>query len=208
MKIEELRRPVRISMVVILLAFTSFVVANIFWHQELKYNLPTPKPTAYKEVAIGSTINLGGNLQFNNGKPTLVHFYNPNCPCSKFNLQHVNQLMRSYGAHYNFAVVVCHRGNATAESLTANFEPGVELSFDTTVMAKCGVYSTPQAIILNNQNQLYYRGNYNKSRYCTTPETNYVQIAMQALLQNQNEPHFDKQATVAYGCQTEYCTLK
>lgn len=204
MRLKGFGMPIRIGATVALLVCAVVVVGYIFWHQELKYSLPTPKPGGYHSIDSGASILLSGNLQFNNGKPALIHFYNPNCPCSKFNLQHVNQLIKDYSNDYNFVVVICHKGDATAADLAANFEPGIQLSFDTTIMGKCGVYSTPQAVVLSADGKLVYRGNYNKSRYCTTPESNYAQIAMQNLLDKKSTT-FDKAATTAYGCQTEYC---
>jgi hypothetical protein len=64
----------------------------------------------------------------------------------------------------------------------------------------CGVYSTPQAAILQTDNKLFFRGNYNKSRYCTNKNSNFVQMALDSLIAKKNPPHFSELATDAYGC--------
>jgi hypothetical protein len=77
--------------------------------------------------------------------------------------------------------------------------------FDTSLATKCGVYSTPQAVILDAQGLLYYRGNYNKTRYCTDPNTSYANIALDSLLNDHQYPHFNQFALKAYGCTLPEC---
>jgi hypothetical protein len=70
----------------------------------------------------------------------------------------------------------------------------------------CGVYSTPQAVIIDRNQKLYFRGNYNKSRYCTDKSSNFGQMAIDSILKNKAEPHMSELATIAYGCQLPNCT--
>jgi hypothetical protein len=63
-----------------------------------------------------------------------------------------------------------------------------------------GVYGTPQAAILDDSGRLYYRGNYNRSRYCTEESTEYVRIALNALVEDRSLPAMPPDATVTYGC--------
>jgi hypothetical protein len=64
----------------------------------------------------------------------------------------------------------------------------------------CGVYSTPQATIIQTDNKLYFRGNYNRSRYCTDKNSNFVQMALDSLIAFKAAPHFSALATQSYGC--------
>ncbi len=64
----------------------------------------------------------------------------------------------------------------------------------------CGVYSTPQAAIIQTSNRLYFRGNYNRSRYCTSKESNFVQMALDSLVADKRPPIFNELATNSYGC--------
>ena len=84
---------------------------------------------------------------------------------------------------------------------------GLELPvvFDQTVAERCGVYSTPQAAILDKDQKLYYRGNYNSSRYCTEEKTAYAKIALAGLLNSESLPVMTAQAVKAYGCSLPVC---
>lgn len=41
-----------------------------------------------------------------------------------------------------------------------------------------GVYGTPQAVIPDGEGRLYYRGNYNRSRFCPQEWTEYVRLTL------------------------------
>lgn len=86
----------------------------------------------------------------------------------------------------------------------------VVIDKDEKIAKACGVYSTPQAAILNTDNTLFFRGNYNRARYCTDKNSNYVQMALDSLVAKKGPPHFSELATNAYGCvlsQTEGLSL-
>jgi hypothetical protein len=63
-----------------------------------------------------------------------------------------------------------------------------------------GVYGTPQAAILDDSGRLYYRGNYNRSRYCNEESSEYARIALNALVEGRSLPALPPDATVTYGC--------
>ena len=58
------------------------------------------------------------------------------------------------------------------------YDLSIPVYFDSTIAAGCGVYSTPQAVIINTDQRLHYRGNYNKSHYCTDKKTNNARPAV------------------------------
>lgn len=174
-------------------------VILIFWNQEYRYSLPTPVPADYKPVSVGEKIQLPAAITSSH-KKYFLHFYNPECPCSRFNARHIRELIRHYGEGVQLCIVV-----PDAPSLKkARAEFGNNLLYyadENKKLAKtCGVYSTPQAVLIDHDNRLYYRGNYNKARYCTSKATNYAELALIALLNNQPPPLFDLAATTAYGC--------
>lgn len=76
--------------------FTLLVLAigYLFWQNEFKYSLPTPIPKDYHAIAMGSKVELGPCCAFDN-KPVFVHFFNPDCPCSRFNVPHVSDLIKN-----------------------------------------------------------------------------------------------------------------
>ena len=182
-------------------------ICYIFWYNEWKYNLPTPVPNNYRTVKIGEHIDINAGLKSASNKPLFIHFFNPDCPCSRFNIPHFKSLVRKYGDRIEFAVVIINKsGNENDNDIKEKYYLDVPVISDPSIAVACGVYSTPQAVLLDAHRDLYYRGNYNKSRYCTDTHSNYAQMAIDSLLASASNPSFGMYATKAYGCQLTYCT--
>jgi hypothetical protein len=183
-------------------------IAYLFWHSEWKYSLPTPIPENYHAVNTGTRVlikDIPGLEQ--NSKPLFLHFFNPDCPCSRFNITHFKSLVKKYGSRVNFAVVaLAPKERYTDEAIKRKFGLSIPVVFDSSYAAQCGVYSTPQAALINTDHCLFFRGNYNKSRYCTDKNSNYAQMAIDALLAQQKQPDFGLAATKSYGCTLPTCT--
>lgn len=188
-----------IAVSVLLIAVLALM--GLYWEQEVRFTLPTPIPEGYENVVSGTQIHLPALLpgQFSEGeKQVYLHFYNPECPCSRFNLKHFDRLREEYQGKLPIVVVI--PAYADDASLEHEFA-GLPVIKDETgkLAAVTGVYSTPQAVLIKN-NQLYFRGNYNKARFCTTPNSNYAQIAIDSLLKGADAPVFGPYATESYGC--------
>ncbi len=180
------------------------LIGTIFWNQELKYQLPTPVPENYLPIEIGEKISLDEQFSLSEDKPILIHFFNPDCPCSKFNIKHFNALLHKYKNKIDFYVVVKSDDESTDVSEFKNkFPQNVIIlnDMDNKIAKNCGVYATPQAVVINKDKVLFYRGNYNKSRYCTLRESSYADIAIDSMLAGKKSPVFDNLAYVAYGCE-------
>lgn len=190
----------------ILVIFSGIVY--IFWYTDWKYGLPTPIPDAYRPVPTGTTVELEGKLPVAGNKPVFIHFFNPDCPCSRFNIPYFKSLVRKYSGKVSFAIVVLNNRAYTAKEIQNKFDVDIPISFDSSLAAACGVYSTPQAVLLDANRRLYYRGNYNKSRYCSDSRTNYAQMAIDSLFGNIPRPVFASFALKAYGCTLPTCTQK
>ncbi len=181
-------------------------IGYLFWQNEFKYSLPTPVPQNYKPIAMGAKIELGACCPFDQ-KPVFIHFFNPDCPCSKFNVPHVSELIKMYGDKINFKIVVLNKEkNFTIAEIQERFDAKIPVYFESSIAEKCGVFSTPQAVLLDPSHNLYYRGNYNKTRYCTDAKTNYAQMAIDSLLSKNQKPSFNAFALKAYGCSLPNCT--
>jgi thiol-disulfide isomerase/thioredoxin len=181
-------------------------ITYLFWKNEYKYTLPTPVPVNYKAVPIGAPIQLKGKLALTSGKPIFIHFFNPDCPCSRFNIPHIESLVKKYGDRMAFTIVVIGKdADYTEKEIQDKFDLTVPVLFDKSIADACGVFSTPQAVILDVNHKLYYRGNYNRTRYCADEKTNFAQIAIDSLLNKSPNPTFDKLALKAYGCVLPKC---
>lgn len=186
---------------IIILSGIFVSIVGIFWHQEMQYLMPTPVPVGYQVIHPEEFIQYDTALiPQQHKKPKLLHFFNPECPCSRFNLKHFEALNRAYSREIDFYVVV--EREEMVEPAKGLIDDGVTIVVDNNkkLANACGVYSTPQAAIIETSNQLYFRGNYNRSRYCTSKESNFVQMALDSLVANKRPPLFNELATNSYGC--------
>jgi len=133
-------------------------------------------------------------------KPKLLHFFNPHCPCSRFNVKHFQSLQKEYSDKVDFFVVVVSSDKIKAAKRLIGDDIKILVDDGERLAKACGVYSTPQAALIQKDNRLYYRGNYNRSRYCTDKNSNYVQMALDSLMEMKHAPQFSELATRSYGC--------
>lgn len=183
------------------LAIIAMLIAFVFWKQELKYALPTPIPDTYAPVAVNAPLHVTFLRDRKLEKPVHFHFYNPNCPCSRFNTDHFISLVNLYRSEMDFYVVVPGEEHQVAVAEKFKGMVSVLVDDDQALANAFGVYSTPQAVLVDTTGRLYYRGNYNKTRYCTDPKTNYAQLAIVSLLAGDPAPNAESAATTSYGCE-------
>lgn len=191
----------RLFAAALLLVVSAAGVSYLFWHQEGQYLLPTPVPASYVPIPSGETIRLGLPLTAVGAQGVFLHFFNPECPCSRFNVQHFNYLSRTYGRQLQFAVLIPEF--ADFEKARALIDAAVPVYVDKgdLLATASGVYATPQAVLLDKAGRLYYRGNYNKARYCTQKNSNYAELALLDYLAGKAAPDFGLLASRSYGCQ-------
>jgi len=187
------------------LALLLVVAGVLLWYNQYRYSLPTPVPANYRPIANGKFIPLEASFVQGNGKPTFIHFFNPDCPCSRFNIDHFKLLVAQYGHQVNFGVVVLSKYPYNISDFKKKYHIDVPVSTDGRIAVQCGVYSTPQAVILTRDQKLYYRGNYNRSRYCADEQTAYAKQALASYLSGDLPIHFNRFALTAYGCQAPGC---
>lgn len=194
------------TVAITVLLSTFACIGILFWYNEWQYSLPTPVPAQYHAVSMGEHIDISSKFNSQKGGPIFLHFFNPDCPCSRFNIPHFKELARTYADKISFAVVVMTKNKEYSEAtIRKKYALTMPILFDTSLASTCGVYSTPQAVLLTAGQALYYRGNYNRSRYCTDKKSNYAQIAIDALLTSKQEPAFNNYALTAYGCSLPGC---
>ena len=195
------------SFLVVWLIIIGSGIAYVFWYNEWKYSLPTPVPEDYHVVNSGTRVSIKDIPGLEHSpKPLFLHFFNPDCPCSRFNISHFKSLVKKYDHKIDFAVVaLLSNRQYTEQDIQQKFDLSIPVVFDSSYASACGVYSTPQAAIINTYKSLYYRGNYNKSRYCTDKKTNYAQIAIDSLLAEKRQPLLGPAATISYGCILPTC---
>lgn len=191
---------VYVAVSVLILCFGA--ILYLFWSQELKYVLPTPVPANYRSRDVREKIDLQSLPMAKKNTSVYLHFFNPDCPCSRFNLKHFNSLVNQFGSQVQiFAVIPAYADAVRAREMINNEDVILIQDKSDALAIACGVYSTPQAVVIDSSQKLFYRGNYNKSRYCTVKESNYAEIALNALVTGQEPPPSIALATTSYGCE-------
>lgn len=175
---------------VVLVLVTIFAsILGIFWYQEMQYLLPTPVPENYRVVLPEEVIKFDSALiPQQHAKPKLLHFFNPDCPCSRFNVAHFRSLSDGYSELVDFYVVVEDKKKVPSAKRQIGKNVTIVIDEQQRLAVACGVYSTPQAAIVQIDNKLYFRGNFNRSRYCTDKNTNFVQMALDSLVGGKQPP--------------------
>lgn len=176
----------------------------IFWQQEVKFTLPTPKPDNLEVVEKGDSVNLPLLKEYAS-KPLYIHFYNYDCPCSRFNMKEFELMVAKFNDDVNFLAIVESSGEAKSDA-GREFKEKYKLNIPTitdsdgTFAKAFGIYSTPQAVLIKDS-KIFYKGNYNKARFCTSKNTKFAEMALEALINNEAPPEFPLLATIPYGCE-------
>lgn len=181
------------------------LIARAFWVTDWQYSLPTPRPEGLVQIPVGSRPPLPSVIAAlrRQDRPLAINFANPKCPCTEFNLEQVRQLQQRFGGKVDFVTVLESRSDsagAEKEFRSMHLRMPVVYDREGDVSAALGVYGTPQAAILDSRGRLYFRGNYNQSRYCTEESSEYVRLALIALAEGRALPALPAEATIAYGC--------
>jgi len=174
----------------------------IFWEQEAKYVLPTPVPLEFKDVKLGASIDLSA-YHISQGRIAMLHFFNPDCPCSRFNMMEFERIASKYRDQADVYVVIQSSDEGDAEKFRTKYDLNLPILLDNdgTISDRCGIYSTPQSVLLDNESKLYFKGNYNAARYCARKETSFAEIAMDHLLKGETLPLWvTTELTLPYGC--------
>jgi len=178
------------------------ILGYIYWQQEIQYLLPTPKPANLK------VIQPGDKIEFSDLKPTkkglFIHFFNGECPCSRFNIKDFERMVKAHQHQIDFKVYIqcedCNQRKVQAFKNKFDLDIAVSLDLNGEAAASMGVYSTPQAVLLDSNRVVFYKGNYNKARFCVSKNTAFAEKAINAYINGEAAPAFPEVAYVAYGC--------
>ena len=189
----------RLVVAIVINVFLACVMLSAFWYQDWRYSLPTPRPVGLVQQLNGTIIDLP--FARPGGKPVFLHFINPDCPCSRFNIDHVRKLNAEFGKQVRMVAVVEGEERKAAMAGFDRLNLDIEVVFDAKgeFARRCGVYSTPQAVVLSSNGALYYRGNYNLSRYCTERNTEFARLSLLSLFRGGKQVD-EPTASTAYGC--------
>ncbi|HEY0742163.1 MAG TPA: hypothetical protein VGD40_11905 [Chryseosolibacter sp.] len=175
------------------------IIAFAFWQQGMKYSLRTPVANGYCEALPSEEVQL--SPLFENNLSYFLPSHNTACQCPQFNARHIKSLVGNYWGSLPFISVV----SELASLKRAKIEFGHDLHYlhdkRHSVAKARGLYSAPQAAIVTSEQKPFYRSNCNRARYCTSRASNFAEVALSALLNEQPAPAFGLSASEAYGCE-------
>src|SRR5262249_36899239 len=86
-----------------------------FWLEDWRWSLPTPRPVNLEQPLVGKSLTRSARvaelIAQSPGKPLFLHFFNPDCPCSRFNQDHVRDLIRTHARDASFVAVIEPEGS-------------------------------------------------------------------------------------------------
>lgn len=137
---------------------------------------------------------------------TLLNFWNPHCPCSRFAEDDVRDILRADQSEGVRFVTVIASGPSVQDQREASDAwqaRGIAGSLPLVdagnqVAHRFGVWAAPAAVILDRRGRVAYVGAYNVARYCRDPKTAWAKKALDAVLTGQKPP---RTKTLFFGCQ-------
>lgn len=188
-------------------------MAAVFWQFEARYFRPVDRPAGAAELTpertplspVASLTTTGGTVSLaGSGQVTLLNFWNPSCPCSRFMEGHVRQLMEEYAPRgVRIVTVVACESSREALALAQWRERGLPAADATpdpgsVIARKFGVWAAPAAVILDGKGRVVYVGAYNAARYCDDSHSAWASQALSATLEGRRPTPAH---SPFYGCQ-------
>lgn len=180
------------------------LTAGAFWYFEFQFLKPIVRPASAKALQMGEAAPIreletlsGERIALGEGGPTVLHFWNPECPCSRFNEPSVKR-MAEVNPEVRFVLVI------EEAELTAKLREKVETTFpfpavhdaDGAIAKAFGAFATPAACLLDAEGRVQFMGTYLATAYCSSQQTDAVQVALAAMLSGKDAPA----SAPAYGC--------
>lgn len=152
----------------------------VMWVEDGRYGQPTKRPPGLVTPEVGAVLDWPVEVErhLQPGRPALLHFFNPDCPCTRFNLDLVRDLSREHGADVTFVLVLEASDATAAPDPIAGLPHRIVVDRGGAIADLAGVYSTPSAVVLDAAHALHYVGNYTKARYCSDPRQQPVPVAL------------------------------
>ena len=186
-----------------LIALWGTGIVGAFWYLEWQYLRPVGRPAGAADLT-PATLPLSplATIEVEEGEVqalrsdgllppvTLLNFWNPSCPCSRYMEGHVQSLSARFAAQGIRLITLVECGasaeerNAARKAWRARSGGAGRMSLDPggTVARTFGVWAAPAAVVLNQRGQVIYVGAYNAARYCDNRETAWAEQAIEATL--------------------------
>lgn len=135
---------------------------------------------------LGAFLYRNGYLESRSGNPAVVvHFWDPDCLCSRFNNSHVQSLIDDFGTKgVKFLIVL----NAASEQQEDAWQKGRTLFPSATIISSRAlglptpIPASPSTAIVDSQGQLAYFGPYSLGGLCLSSDEGFVETILSTLL--------------------------
>ena len=202
----------RLQLGIVLVAAWLIGTGAAFWSQEGQYFRPAQRPAGAAvsrpdlrpSAPIPSLSTDQGLIRLAGPGPvTLLNFWNPDCPCSRFSEAHTAQIARRFGPQGVRCITVIECTESPQIGLSAWKSRGLSgfsVAADPGGVAArtFGVWAAPAAVVLDRQGRVCYVGAYNSARYCDDAHSAWAQQALEAVLAGRRPP---RAKTLFFGCQ-------
>jgi len=193
----------------------SWLTATVcaFWWFEVRNLQRFDRATSGQTVFFDSTeimrelhglLSSGAALTGNLNQPvaTVLHFWDPSCPCSRFNEAHVRELMTSYRRHGVQFTVVARAGTGLSEDeiarrASSTFGHSVPLLQQSSASPAKVPPSSPATAIFDAGGQLAYFGPYSSGAMCLSGNGAFAEKVLDSLMLGDNPQQLN---TLAFGC--------
>lgn len=136
---------------------------------------------------------------------SVIHFWDPGCPCSRFNEVHVKNIISTYAAkNVQFTIVV---KGSTAEVRNERMRLAQQVFQGFAVKEirddwplQNGPPSSPAVAVINRQGQLVYFGPYSLGARCAPDKGQFVETVLDTLDSKNNSASKKQLNTLAVGC--------
>lgn len=185
-------------------AFWWFQFRNI---QDFDINAITNQTVFFESGELGSRLeNMVNHKSLTTvQKPvSVVHFWNPDCPCNRFNEVHVKKIMSDYGAkNVQFTIVVNGKNNEQRKLREVEarkiFNHDAVVNIQSDWEQDNGPPSSPAAGVLNEQGELVYFGPYSLGANCSPDKGKFVETILDRL-KDKSRRQKKQLNTLAVGC--------
>jgi len=192
--------------VVLTAAWLGLVVSGFWWFQfkDLRAFASEESVVFFEGARFNQQlVKMVGDIEGLQEKITLVHFWDSECSCNRFNEPHVKQLIDKYADdNIQFVIVARIIEHARKDELlklakeifnhpsVISIIPEDELAFDS-------LPSMPAVAVLNNKKSLMYFGPYGVGAVCSTENGAFVEKTLQRMFKGTPKKQLN---VLAKGC--------
>lgn len=197
--------PTKLQLSSFLFAFWLAATAYAFWWFQARDMRPydLDMSSLIEEQSLTHSLaTLLAPIKTDGKKTYLVHFWQPECSCNRFNRSHVQQIAEKYKEKgFQLITIAQPHANYSQQALMQlakkEFNSIVIIDEQRLLSGKARIPGAPSAAVINKNGQLAYLGPYSDSSFCGLGGTAFVERVADLLIQGENPSILN---TMVFGC--------